>query len=60
MANVKDFVVNIIGEDNSAKAWNTFKANAGKAAVAAAAAFAGKEIGEASAVSMFDTHKDEE
>ncbi|QIK83114.1 phage tail tape measure protein [Sanguibacter sp. HDW7] len=47
MANVKDFVVNIIGEDNSSKAWNTFKANAGKAAAAAAAAFAGKEIGEA-------------
>ncbi len=47
MANVKDFVVNIIGEDNSAKAWTTFKANAGKAAAAAAAAFAGKEIGEA-------------
>lgn len=43
----KDFIVNILGEDKTAKAWESFKANAGKAAAGAAAAFAGKELGEA-------------
>jgi hypothetical protein len=52
VANAKDFVVNILGEDKTSKAWETFKANAGKAAAAAAAAFAGKEIGEALAANI--------
>ena len=47
MANAKDFVVNILGEDKTDKAWASFKAHAGKAAAAAAAAFAGKAIGDA-------------
>lgn len=47
MPNVKDFVVNILGDDKTKKVWDTFQANAGKAAAGAAAAFAGKEIGQA-------------
>ncbi|WP_194521977.1 phage tail tape measure protein [Cellulosimicrobium sp. JZ28] len=52
MGNAKDFVVNILGDDRTAKAWESFKANAGKAAAGAAAAFAGKEIGEALAANI--------
>lgn len=52
MASAKDFVVNILGEDKSAAAWDSLKANAGKAAAAAAAAFAGKQIGDALATNI--------
>lgn len=47
MGNVRDFVVNILGEDRTEKVWQTFQANAGKAAAGAAAAFAGAKLGEA-------------
>lgn len=48
MSKGKDFVVNILGDTGGVdKAFETFKENAGKAAVGAAAAFAGVKIGEA-------------
>ncbi|MFD6093647.1 hypothetical protein ACFWGN_16135 [Oerskovia sp. NPDC060338] len=53
MSKGKDFVVNIIGDTGGVdKAFETFKDNAGKAAVGAAAAFAAVKVGEALAAGL--------
>lgn len=53
MSKGKDFVVNILGDTGGVdKAFDTFKDNAGKAAVGAAAAFAGVKVGEALAAGL--------
>jgi phage-related minor tail protein len=53
MANAKDFVVNILGDSSGVdKVFSAFKDNAGKAAAAAAAAFAGQQIGNALAANV--------
>lgn len=53
MANAKDFVVNILGDSSGVdRVFSAFKDNAGKAAAAAAAAFAGQQIGDALAANV--------
>lgn len=47
MSNVKDFVVNILGDDKTKAMWDGFQANAGKAAAGAAAAVGAAQIGQA-------------
>jgi minor tail protein len=49
---VRDFVVNILGNDDSGKAFDSFQATASKAAGAAVAVFAGMELGNVLAQSM--------